>query len=478
LPYAQTPTHLERWFESRSDGRPAQRPNVVFILADDLGWADLGCFGSTEIATPNLDRLATQGVRFTHAYASSPWCSPTRIALYTGRYPGRLPAGLEEPLRTRTDGMGIPHDHPTLASLLVDAGYETAMLGKWHCGFRPWYSPVRSGFQRFYGCIDGAIDYHEHIGTLGEPDLWEGETPIEETGYFTDLISEQAAEYVAADRQAPFYLQLNYTAPHWPWEGRADADVGARIRADFESQATPSTYPLFHRDGGSLAKYRELVETMDDGIGLVLDALERSGRAENTIVCFASDNGGERWSKNWPFIGEKGDITEGGIRVPFILRWPAAVDGNQVCAEPHIMLDWTATILDAAGTTPHPDFPLDGPSLLPWLVDGTDYPEHDLYWRISSQSAIRRGPHKFVLNQRPEARLGNWPVQPGTYEHLYDVTVDGREAADIGRHNPEVAASLRQALEAKNSEMLPYPPDTPGLPRQATAGSPAVGQAD
>ncbi|MFV0309647.1 MAG: sulfatase-like hydrolase/transferase [Desertimonas sp.] len=475
----QGPVGDERWFASRAAGRPARRPNVVFILADDLGWADLGCYGSDEITTPNLDRLAAQGVRFTHAYASSPWCSPTRIALYTGRYPGRLPAGLEEPLQTRTDGMGIPHDHPTLASLLVDAGYETAMFGKWHCGFMPWYSPMRSGYQRFYGCIDGAIDYHEHIGTLGEPDLWDGETPVVETGYFTDMISARAAEYVAAERDAPFYLQLNYTAPHWPWEGRDDAAVGARIRADYEAQAAPNALPLFHHDGGSLDKYRQLVETMDEGIGVVLDALDRAGRTDNTVVCFASDNGGERWSRNWPFIGEKGDLTEGGIRVPFILRWPAAVDPRQVCAEPHLMLDWTATILDAAGTGPHPDHPLDGPSLLSWLVDGAAYPAHDLYWRISSQSAIRRGDHKLLVSQRPEAFSGNWPLMHHTpFEHLYDVTVDGREAAELRDRNPEIVDELRASLAALDAAMLPYPADHPGLPRRAVGTRPAISQPD
>ncbi len=478
MAYAQTPVGDERWFASRGTGRPARRPNIVFVLADDLGWADLGCFGSTEIETPNLDRLAAEGIRFTHAYAPSPWCSPTRIALYTGRYPGRLDAGLEEPLRTRQDGNGIPHDHPTLASLLVDAGYTTAMFGKWHCGFMPWFSPMRSGYQRFFGCIDGAIDYHEHIGTLGEPDLWDGETPITEVGYFTDMISERAAEWIGEQGDDPYYLQLNYTAPHWPWEGRGDADVGARIRADFEAQDGPDSWPLLHWDGGSLAKYRELVETMDEGIGVVLDAIAASGAAEDTIVCFASDNGGERWSKNWPFVGEKGDITEGGIRVPFILRWPAAVDGAQVSGEPHIMLDWTATLLDAAGTVPDPVYPLDGPSLLPWLVDGAAYPDHDLYWRISSQSAIRRGPYKFVRNDRGRARLGNWPVRPGRFEHLYDVTVDGREAADIARFHPDVVDELRRALDALNDAMLAYPSEHPGLPRQATPASPAVGQAD
>ncbi|MEV0882168.1 sulfatase-like hydrolase/transferase [Micromonospora echinofusca] len=341
---------------SGSDGRPGGPPNILFILADDLGWADLGCYGSSAIRTPNLDRLAREGIRFRHGYACSPWCSSTRIGLYTGRYPTRLPAGLEEPLTTHTEHNGIPADHPTLSSLLLATGYQTAMFGKWHCGWLPWYSPLRIGFQTFYGNFDGAIDYFEHINTIGEADLYEGETSVEEAGYYTSLISDRAAEFVAANRDSPFYLQLNYTAPHWPWEGPNDREVGAEIRRRFSEQPVPT--PLIHPDGGSLAKYAELVEEMDAGVGKVLTALADAGRAENTIVVFTSDNGGERWSNNWPLVGEKGDLAEGGIRVPLILRWPAAVPGDQISDHPIDTLDLTATLIDAGGTTPDSEYPL------------------------------------------------------------------------------------------------------------------------
>ncbi len=474
------PQHAnERPFTSLVRGRPAEQPNVLFILADDLGWADLGCYGSPHIKTPNLDRLAAEGVRFTHAYAGSSWCSPTRFSLYTGRNPGRLDAGLEEPLRTRAEGKGIPDDQPTLPSLLVDAGYETALIGKWHCGWLPWHGPLRAGFQSFFGNLDGAVDYFEHIGTLGEPDLFEGETPVEEAGYYTWMLSDRAAAYVAAERDRPFYLQLNYTAPHWPWEGPGDAAVGAKIRADYESGK--AFFPLLHLDGGSLAKYAELVECMDTGIGQVLDALETSGRADNTIVVFCSDNGGERWSMNWPFVGEKGDLTEGGIRVPFIARWPATLAPRQCSDHPNITMDWTATILDAAGAASNPDWPLDGVSLLPWLIAGDDFPVHDLFWRVSSQGALRRGAFKYLRDGRDRALLGNWPRFYGSFEYLYDVTVDGREAADVKGLHPELLASMRDEWDRVNAELLPYPPDHFGLPRpprQASPGLPAVSQPD
>lgn len=444
-------------------GRPQGQPNIVFILADDLGWADVGCYGSPTIRTPNLDRLAECGLRFTHGYACSPWCSPTRVGLYTGRFPGRLPVGLEEPLVSHTEANGIPAGHPSLPSLLADAGYETAMFGKWHCGWLPWYSPLRLGFHTFFGNLDGAIDYFTHLDTRGEPDLYEGETPVSQVGYYTWLLSDRAAEFVSAARDRPFYLQLNYTAPHWPWEGPADHDTAEIIRSRFSRERNPS--PLMHLDGGSLAKYAELVEAMDEGIGRVLDALEGAARVDNTIVVFTSDNGGERWSRNWPLVGEKGDLTEGGIRVPLIVRWPAAVAGGQVTDRPVDTLDLTATLIEAGGASPGPEHPLDGVSLLSWLTGEADFPVHDLFWRTSNQGALRRGRFKYLRDRRDRAVLGNWPRRFDDFHLLYDVTVDGRERADIARTHPEVLDELRAAWERIDAELLPYPPEHPGMPQ-------------
>lgn len=448
----------------------------MFILADDLAVADLGCYGSTAIRSPHIDRLAAQGIRFTHGYSATPWCSSTRIALYTGRDAGRLPAGLEEPLQTRSEAMGIPAGHPTLPSLLGNAGYRTALIGKWHCGWLPWFSPLRIGFDRFFGNLDGAIDYFEHIGTLGEPDLYEGETSIDQVGYYTDLISRRTVDTINEWSGGPFYLQVNYTAPHWPWEGRGDADVGRSIRKRME--AGGGMLPMLHADGGSLAKYAELVEAMDDGVGAVLEALDRASVADNTIIIFTSDNGGERWSNTWPFIGMKGDVTEGGIRVPTLVRWPSTLDAGQVCDNPVVTHDWTASLLHAGGASPDPDYPLDGVDLYPWLAEGAPYPDHDLFFRVASQGAMRRGRYKYVRDLRPWSLGGNWPRFPGPRESLYDVTVDGREAADLSHKLAEVTAAMRDAWDAHNSTLLPYPPDHPRLPRRATPRSPAISQPD
>jgi arylsulfatase A-like enzyme len=466
----------ERPFSASKRTRP-QRPNLIFILADDLGWGDLGCFGSLHIHTPNLDRLAAGGVRFTHAYSASPWCSPTRISLYTGRDPGRLPAGLEEPLRTRNDQLGIPHDHPCLPGLLAATGYRTAMVGKWHCGWMPWFSPLKIGFQEFFGNLDGAVDYFTHIGTLGEPDLWEGEEPIDLDGYYTDLIADRAVDYVrrVSTGDDPFYLQVNFTAPHWPWEGRGDRDVADRIKAQFEGSMIP---PILHLDGGSLAKYTELVEIMDEGVGRILDVLDELEAADNTLIVFCSDNGGERYSFMWPFKGEKGDLTEGGIRVPCIARWPAALDGGQWSDGYHNTMDWTATFLDAAGASADSALPLDGISLLPWLVDGEAHPQHPLFWRITSQGAMRLGNYKYLYDARNAPVLGNWPRFPFDRHQLFDVSGDGRECADLAGTHTEIIAKLRGVWEAHARELLPYPESAATIRIPAADGAPLVSQPD
>jgi arylsulfatase A-like enzyme len=452
----------EASFRARGQ-RPTRRPNILFIFADDLGWGDLGCFGSLHNSTPVLDRLAADGLRFTHGYAASPTCSPTRIALYTGRVPGRLLAGLEEPLVSRDSVHGIPPEHPTIASLLVGAGYRTAMIGKWHCGWLPWFSPVKSGFQEFFGNFDGVMDYFSHIDSAGLPDLYEGDVPVEQVGYYTEIVSDRAADFIARQSQdVPFYLQVNYTAPHWPWEGPNDEAVSDKVTAAADKDALRA---LFHWEGGSLDTYRTMVEAMDAGIGVILSALEAQGMREDTIVVFASDNGGERYGFLWPFVGEKGDLEEGGIRIPLIVRWPAGLDGGQVTDVPVVTMDWTATLLDLGGAVPDADHPLDGVSLVPWLADGAAAPERDLVWRTREQGAVRRGPLKLLVDRRAKPLWHNSFPLRGQRVRLFDVTVDGREKADLSGEHPDLTAELLQRWETFDDGLLPYgsPPDSSDL---------------
>src|SRR5688572_28089394 len=251
------------------------RPSFVFILADDLGYADLGCYGGRSDCSPNLDRIAAGGVRFTDGYSNSPVCSPTRFALATGRWQYRLRGGADEPIASRLRGseiLGLPPGHPTLASLLRDAGYATALIGKWHLGFAPHFGPLKSGYQEFFGPMSGGVDYFTHCDSSGTHDLYEGEKEVHRTGYLTDLLTERALSFVKRAGDKPFLLSLHYTAPHWPWETRADQEESRSIAK------------LSHVDGGSLETYLEMIRVMDEGIGRLLADL-----GENTLVVFTSD---------------------------------------------------------------------------------------------------------------------------------------------------------------------------------------------
>jgi arylsulfatase A-like enzyme len=412
---------------------------VLVILGDDLGWADLGSYGSPDIKTPHLDALARQGVRFTNAYSAAAVCSPTRFALYTGRYPGRLRGGLEEPIARPDKLIGIPPEHPTLASLLKDAGYATAMFGKWHCGFLPWFSPIKSGWEEFFGNLSGAVDYYSKVSSTGV-DLYEGEVPVESLDYYTDTIADRAAGFVRRRHTKPWLLNLNFTTPHWPWEAPGDRETSAEITRRVKA-GEPGA--LFHYDGGSLETYRKMVESLDSAVGKVLRALRDTGQDKTTIVLFSSDNGGERFSHNWPLSGEKASLNEGGIRVPNILRWPAAIRPRQVSHVPVVTQDWTATILEAAGVRPGDGYPLDGHSLIPYLLKGARPPQRDLFWRTRSARALRRGDWKYLRSAEGES--------------LYNLAEDVREQADVARRHPDLLNDLRARWEEINRELLPYP---------------------
>jgi arylsulfatase A-like enzyme len=414
------------------------RPNVIFIVVDDCGYADLGCTGQTGYRTPALDRLAGEGVRFTQAYANAPLCTNTRVAMITGRYQYRLKLGLVEPLRpvNRDEPeMGIPPGFPTLPALLHAAGYRTALIGKWHLGFLPKYGPLKSGYDEFFGIMGGYTGYYTHTGEGGEPDLYEGELPVERAGYVTDLLSERALAYVeaASAAPAPYLLSLHYNAPHWPWSAPS-VEAAARGRELDRAEIM---------EGGSPRIYGEMMQILDAGIGRVVDAVRRSGK--DTLVLFTSDNGGERYSNIWPFVGRKWDLLEGGLRVPQIVWRPGHVKAGEVTDQVSITMDLTATCLAAAGVAPDPGHPLDGRDLLPVLTGGAPAGERTLYWRMAnrSQRAVRRGDWKYL--------------KVGDREFLFDIGWDPRERGDMCKKRPDLLNELRHLWEDWNREMLPVP---------------------
>lgn len=409
------------------------RPNFVFILADDLGYADLGCYGGRTPCSPNLDRMAAQGLRFTDGYSNSPVCSPTRFALATGRFQYRLRGGADEPIASRARGseiLGLPPEHPTLASLLRGAGYATALIGKWHLGFPPRFGPLKSGYDEYFGPLAGGVDYFSHLDPAGVHDLYEGEREVQRRGYLTDLLSDRAVEFVKRQKGRPFLLSLHYTAPHWPWETRADEAESRRIGSR-----------IAHLDGGSVETYLTMIREMDEGIGRVLGALEGIGAADHTFVVFTSDNGGERFSDTWPLVGKKMDLLEGGIRVPYIARWPAHLPAGRTSAQLAITMDWVPTFLAAAGVAPHPDYPPDGIDLLGKPV------ERSLYWRMKfrEQKAMRSGNWKYLSIEGDE--------------FLLDLSRDSRERANYKNRNPEKFRELRERYHAWEASMPPIAPD-------------------
>jgi arylsulfatase A-like enzyme len=431
---------------------PARRPNIIYIVADDLGYADLGCYGGRPgrwgAVSPHIDALAAGGLRFTHGYANSPVCSPTRFALMTMRWQYRLRGALDEPINSRSQGsttLGLPPEMPTLPGLLRQVGYRTALVGKWHLGFPPHFGPLKSGYEHFYGVLAGGVDYFSHCSSTGDHDLFEGETPCHDIGYLTDLITERALQQI--DRWAPaaariggdaepFFLSLHYTAPHWPWETRDDAHLGAELHRR-----------IAHLDGGNVHTYQRMIHHMDEGIGRLVRRLGEHGLLHDTLIVFTSDNGGERFSDNWPLVGGKMDLTEGGIRVPWVAHWPATIAPGGVSEQHGLTMDWSATMLTLGGGQADPAHPLDGVSLASVLSNPAATFERPMYWRMlhRGQRALRQGDWKYL--------------RVDEHDYLFNLRDDERERANRAAREPERLAQMRQQWLEWNAQFPVVPED-------------------
>ena len=424
------------------------RPNIIFIVADDLGFADLGCYGGRDAKfgkiSPVLDKLAASGLKFTQGYANSPVCSPTRFALMTARYQYRLRGGADEPISSRSKGstvLGLPPEHPTLPSLLQASGYRTALIGKWHLGYPPHFSPIKSGYEEFFGPMSGGVDYFTHASNNGTHDLYCDEEETHEDGYLTDLLSHRAVDYVnrmaaGAAQGTPFFLSLHYTAPHWPWETREDHALAEEVKDN-----------LFHLHGGNIHTYHRMIHHMDEGIGWIVDALQKTGQLENTLIVFTSDNGGERFSDNWPLVGGKMDLTEGGIRVPWIAHWPAVIGAGGISAQHCMTMDWSATMAELAGVKADSAYPFDGVSLAPVLHDADHQFDRPLYWRMNhrGQRALRHGDYKYL--------------RVDGHDYLFNIPADERERANLAKHQPQKLERLRAEWEAWDATVPAIPED-------------------
>jgi N-acetylgalactosamine-6-sulfatase len=415
------------------------------LLADDLGYGDLGCYGAPDVRSPQLDKLARQGARFVQYYANGPECTPTRTALITGRYQQRV-GGMECAIGTGNVGryddaillaerheLGLPPELANLPQGLARAGYETACIGKWHLGYEAKFNPREAGFARFFGCLGGYVDYFTHREQSPLDVLYSEREPVEREGHMTRLIADEALRFLDQKHERPFFLYVPFTAPHFPLQGPSARD--RVITAENLSK-------------GTRADYIELVEDLDAQVGRILARLDERGLEENTIVLFASDNGAPTPGRNLPLAGNKGSVREGGIRVPLVVRWPGRIEAGSTSSQPCITFDLTRSLLALGGAEEPKARPLDGIDILTHVAEKRADVARTLFWRY------RRGEKTERAVRDGDLKLTRRPLEGGTMEEaLYDLAADPSEAENLLSRRPEDAARLRDLLGRWEAEM-------------------------
>jgi len=420
---------------SFAEPQPGRPPNVVLVITDDAGYGDLGSYGATDLRTPHLDALARAGVRFTDFYANAPLCTPTRAALISGRYQQR--SNLEQALSHAASShaeSGLIPTGTSLPQLLKNRGYATALVGKWHLGYKAEYSPAAHGFDYFFGFKSGYVDYYRHTDGNGRPDFFENETPITRNGYMTDLITERSVDFIRQHATKPFFLEVAYSAPHWPYQPPGQPST-ARGNARHLMPSDDST--------GTRADYVAMVERADWGVGRILRVLDSLGLERNTLVIFTNDNGGEWLSRNEPFFHRKWTLWEGGIRVPTIMCWPGRIPAGTVTGQVGITMDLSATILSAAGALVPPEARLEGIDLLPIVSGGAPIAERTLFWRTAAggwnQRAVRSGDWKLLVD--------------GLSTFVFNLRDDPSERHDLAAQRSDIAQRLRPLLNAWEADV-------------------------
>ncbi len=431
----------------------AERPNIVFILADDLGYGDLGCYGAADIRTPFIDGFAAEGVRFTQFYSNGSECTPTRAAFLTGRYQQRV-GGLEcaigtggvgrydDAVRLQAAGeLGLPTSEISIARLLREAGYATAICGKWHLGYDDKFSPVQHGFDYAFYSLGGGMDYFHHVEDppAGLHVLRLNERPVERRGYFTDLIADEAARFIERQAGRPFFLYVPFTAPHSPYQGPGD----------YRPEPLPASSPLWNQAKAPPKVYAAMVERMDEAVGRILKALDERGIARNTLVVFTSDNGGTASARPTRYSGIKGGLFEGGIRVPCLARWPGVLRPGTVTDRIAITMDLTASFLRVAGAAQPEGRPFDGIDILHEVERNIPPVPRVLFWRARrgdrTWRAVREGPLKYVSRKDGA----------DSREFLFDVERDPAESRDLSAERPADRERLKSLLVDWESRVRP-----------------------
>jgi arylsulfatase A-like enzyme len=428
-----------------------QRPNVILVIMDDVGYGDYGSYGASDIKTPNIDSLAKNGTRLTDFYAA-PSCSPTRAALISGRYQqryrievplgaapraggagpaapaagGAAPAGQGRGGGVAAAGppqaTGLPATGRSLPQLLKNNGYRTALIGKWHLGYTQDMSPNAHGFDYFFGLKSGLIDYYQHTDSSGNHDLWENDSHAHDKGYSTDLFTQRSIKFIEDNAGQPFFLELAYNAAHWPFQVPDSPSVAPGNGRFVQPNERASTR----------ADYVKILERADQGVGQILAVLEKRGLTRNTLVIFTNDNGGEWLSRNAPLFHRKQSLWEGGIRVPAIFQWPGRVPANRASSQVGIVMDLTATILAATNTPVPAEAKLEGINLLPLLQSNAKPQERTLFFRYTLPARRQRA-----------VRQGDWKVMAdGANTMLFNVVKDPGERNDLAAERQDLVAKL------------------------------------
>ncbi len=426
----------------------ADRPNLIVIMTDDMGYGDAGCYGGKDFPTPNIDRLAREGIRFTDFHSSCPVCSPTRAGLLTGRYQQRagVPGVIYAPFN-RNRHHGLQLREVTFAEVLKERGYATGIFGKWHLGYEEQYNPTHQGFDRYVGYVSGNVDFHAHIDGAGVFDWWHQNKLTHEEGYTTHLITKHAVEFIQANPRKPYCLYIAHEAPHDPYQGPNDPPVRA------EGQGKPV---YNHREPAHAARaYREMMIEMDKGVGEVMAAVRASRDAKNTFVMFFSDNGATGPGSCGGLYGMKGSLWEGGHRVPGIAWWPGRIDAGSETDQLAFTIDVMPTLLDIAGAKAPEDRRLDGASLAPLLFKGKSLGPRRLFWGYNEGVAMRDGDWKLVLNAgRPKKNTKqnpniDWdrPDDGRDTVGLFDLRKDREERHNLADRFPQRVAAMKAAVK-------------------------------
>ena len=402
-------------------GKLATKPNFIIIMADDLGYGDIGCYGNKKIRTPNIDALAAGGMRFTDYHSNGAVCSPTRAALLTGRYQQRCGInGVVTAAKHRDKGMAL--SEITFAEVLKQRDYATGLFGKWHVGYPVEFNPMKQGFDEFVGFVSGNVDYQSHVDQEGYADWWQGEKLEDEKGYTTDLITKYGERFIEDHRDEAFCLYLAHEAPHYPFQGPGDGPerkVG-NVRA-------------FKQREDKAQAYKEMIEAMDAGVGRIVGKVKRMGIEKNTFVFFCSDNGPASQGSSGPLRGKKGTLWEGGHRVPALAYWPGTIEASSISDETVMGMDMLPTMAAMAGMELGDKSRYDGIDVSGVMLRGAKLNERPLFWQHNKQKAMR---------------LGKWKlVTQNDKVYLFDLASDLGETNDLATIEKEVTAKLAGMLD-------------------------------